>query len=110
MKPQAAERTRTLLDNGNIHAGALPGDTYGQTSKETGRDVTVNTALNCYVVLSCSVFNDQEELTSTLLHEGKHVDQLRTKPPLHSYASWWKLNLSVFEAEAVKAEVTDRAP
>ena len=69
----------------------------------------MNTEKDCYIVLSCSVFNDSEELLKTLLHEGKHVDQMSAKPPLHSYESWWKLNINVYEPEAKRAEVDDRA-
>jgi RHS repeat-associated protein len=111
MGPASARRTRGLLAKGRIHGGDLESNVYGRTSDVTGTDITINRRFGLLGSLGIggSVFNDAEELTSTLLHEGKHVDQLNSpKRGTMSFRDWYLQNKGFFDYEAEQAERIDR--
>ena len=73
MSPEAEKRTSTLLFGGNIRGASLAPNTAGAVIPLIPGAVFINRSSRVG-----NIFFDQQ-LGTTLVHEGEHVDQFRGK-------------------------------
>lgn len=102
MSEEASARTSRLLRAGRIHGAVLAPDQAGRVSSRTPRDMHINRRAKRDGVV-VSIF-ETDLLGPTLVHEGKHIEQLRGKAPGREASEYMRRNKDKSEDEAYDYE------
>jgi len=95
MTNEAAARTSGLLFGGRIHGANLAPDVAGRVSSRTPGDIDINRTAGKHG----SIF-ESSLIGPTLVHEGKHVDQLKGKAAGREAYDYAKAHEKKLEEEA----------
>jgi hypothetical protein len=99
MSPEARTRSHDLLYSGRIHGANLPESVAGLVPPETPGDMYLNRS-----TVDGSIFENRHELGNTLVHEGKHIQQLVGKSPGFEAAAYIANNKPEMEADTYRYE------
>ena len=106
MSFEAQKRTSRLLGSGNIQGySASDPQTAGRVHADTPGTIEVNRTS----VLG-SIFDQPVELPRTLIHEGKHIEQLKGKAPGAEAQQYVQDNRQALEDEAAQYEKDNYVP
>lgn len=103
---EAQRRTSHLLASGNIRGyNAADSEETGMVSSDAPGTIQVNRTST-----EGSLFDSPTELPKTLIHEGRHVEQLRGKAPGREALRYMLRNKPALEADASQYERTNYVP
>jgi hypothetical protein len=105
MSPLAAHRTSHLLASGNVSPYQGASKQYGKVTPDRPGTVQINRTFR-----TGSVFDNPVELPKTLIHEGRHVEQLQGKNAGQEAADYIQSNLTALEDDAYQYERANYVP